>query len=283
MQAVYGGKLSSEVKKIGIPSETPSDAKINISVDEKTGELTSILKNGEEILKAPVKINLLRYIDNDRNLIDDWKNKFGLNKLTEWISEYRKTDEGYFFKGVLAANCLKPVMSFEIEYAVKNGELEIGIDYELSDFAKSIPRVGLELRIDKKYCDFDYIGFGPYESYSDKHVACEYGYYSSSAQKNYDRNYVRPQESGSHYHTEYLSVKGLATVTATSPFSFSLNAYSTEQLVETLHDFELPKNDFAVLCLDLAMRGVGSFSCGPALDEKYEIPKKGKNKFKIIF
>ena len=50
-----------------------------------------------------------------------------------------------------------------------------------------------------------------------------------------------------------------------------------------MHDFELPKSDKVTLCLDLAMRGVGSHSCGPELEEKYEIPRKGRNTFKIRF
>ena len=41
--------------------------------------------------------------------------------------------------------------------------------------------------------------------------------------------------------------------------------------------------DQAILADALAMRGVGSQSCGPALDKKYEIPKEGRNIFKFIF
>jgi hypothetical protein len=45
----------------------------------------------------------------------------------------------------------------------------------------------------------------------------------------------------------------------------------------------LPENDFVNVCVDLAMSGVGSHSCWPELDAKYEIPKDGKNTFKIVF
>ncbi|MBO5714091.1 MAG: hypothetical protein J6R83_01550, partial [Clostridia bacterium] len=96
-------------------------------------------------------------------------------------------------------------------------------------------------------------------------------------------NYIRPQESGSHYHTKYLGVDGLFKVIADNPFSFSVNPYTTNQLYHTKHNFELKENDFVNVCLDLGMRGVGSAACGPDLFEKYEIPKSGKNKFKITF
>ena len=73
------------------------------------------------------------------------------------------------------------------------------------------------------------------------------------------------------------------TLTAEKPFSFSVNPYTTKQLYETTHNFDLPENDFVNVCVDLAMSGVGSHSCGPELNAKYEIPKDGKNTFKIVF
>lgn len=150
------------------------------------------------------------------------------------------------------------------------------------------PREGFEFGnykfgIKKKYHKFAFVGFGKTESYVDKNVACEYGYYESSAKENYDMKFIRPQESGSHYASKYLYVKDLFTLTAEKPFSFSVNPYTTRQLYETTHNFDLPENDFVNVCVDLAMRGVGSHSCGPELDKKYEIPKEGKNVFKIVF
>lgn len=106
--------------------------------------------------------------------------------------------------------------------------------------------------------------------------------YVSSAEENYDRKYIRPQESGSHYACTYMAVKDLFKVTAEKPFSCSVNPFTTEQLRETLHSFELEENDF-VICIDLAMRGVGSHSCDPMLPVKYEIPRQGKNSFKFTF
>ena len=80
-----------------------------------------------------------------------------------------------------------------------------------------------------------------------------------------------------------MAVKDLFKVTADQPFSFSVNPYTTKQLCETLHSFELEENDFVNVCIDLAMRGVGSHSCGPDLPDEYEIPKEFKNTFKFTF
>jgi beta-galactosidase len=176
-----------------------------------------------------------------------------------------------------------PAVTFTVEYVVNKNKLEISIDYKVADYVQTLPRFGFEFGVDKKNDKFDYIGFGKTESYVDKNVACEYGLYSSSAKENYDRNYVRPQEAGSHYLSKYLNVKDLFYLTAEKPFSFSVNPYTTKQLYYTAHDFELKENNFVNVCVDLAMRGVGSNSCGPELDKKYEIPKFGKNTFTLEF
>ena len=176
-----------------------------------------------------------------------------------------------------------PAAEFDLLYEVNGNQLTATIEYKLADYVESFPRFGIEFGVDKAHGNFSYVGFGPSESYIDKHIAGEYGYYVSSAEENYDRNYIRPQESGSHYACKYLAVKDLFKVTAEEPFSCSVNPFTTAQLRETLHSFELEENDFVNVCIDLAMRGVGSHSCGPDLPAEFEIPKVGKNTFKFTF
>ena len=43
------------------------------------------------------------------------------------------------------------------------------------------------------------------------------------------------------------------------------------------------KTDSVTVSLDLAMRGVGSHSCGPDIEAEYEIPRSGRNVFKFTF
>ena len=283
MRAVYGGKTSSEIKDVLIPEIKRSASSLSIEVDEHTGSLTSIKRDGVEVLKAPTRLNLVRYIDNDMKLAPVWFGKYHLDECKPQISSAEKTERGYKITGVLAANCLSPAVEFTAEYSVKGNELECTYEYRMADYVSSLPRFGVEITLDKAYSSFSYIGYGPYESYSDKHVASEYGYYESCAEDSYDKNYLRPQESGSHFATKYLSVNGLFTVTADEPFSFSLTPYNAKQLYETKHSWELTDNGTVTLSLDLAMRGVGSSSCGPALLSKYEVPRSAKNIFKIVF
>ncbi len=284
MKAVYGGKLYSEVKKVLLPiQERRHSNKVKIDVNPYTGELISIEVDEKEVLRTPLHLNVMRYIDNDRYEMDHWCRRCRLDECRPHILQYEKGEGRHRFLGVLSANCLMPALEFELCYTVKENELTVDIGYKLADYVKNFPRFGVEFGIDSEYNKFAYIGYGPYETYVDKHIAAEYGYYQSTAEKNYDKNYVRPQESGSHYSTVYVSLEGLCEVSAEKTFSFSVNPYTTEQLINTIHAFELPKNNFVNVCLDLAMRGVGSHSCGPELMAKYEIAREGKNSFRIVF
>ena len=284
MKAVYGGKIQSEVCPVDIPPSTYKfSSGIAIEVNEHTGEITSIKADGNEILRTPIHFNITRYTDNDRDLVPHWIGRCHLEACKPHIFECEKTDNGYKFKGCLAANCLMPAAEFELCYEVTGNVLTATIAYKLADYIERFPRFGIEFAVDKAYGNFSYVGFGPTESYVDKHIASEYGYYVSSAEENYDYEYIRPQESGSHYACKYLAVKNLFKVTAEQPFSCSVNPFTTEQLRETLHSFELEENDFVNVCIDLAMRGVGSHSCGPDLPDEYEIPKEYKNTFKFTF
>ncbi len=281
MKAVYGGKTKSELCEVKIPKNKGKATVIEISVDEQTGCLSSVKADGKEILKTPWAFNIIRYTDNERALIPSWESKYKLRESKPVIYLYKKTEKGYKVQGAIVANCIMPILNFSINYVVENNSILIETEYKISDYVESLPRFGFEFCIDKKYGDFAFIGYGKTESYADKKMACEYGYYESNAKANYDGNYVRPQESGSHYASKYLCIKDLFSVTAERPFSFSVNPYTTKQLYETLHNFNLKERGFTVVCLDLAMRGIGSFSCGPYLLPEYEIPKEGKNSFKI--
>ena len=283
MKAVYGGKTTSEMRDIEPPKANGKASAIAIEVNEHTGEITSIKADGKEVLSTPIRFNITRYIDNDRDLIGQWIGRCHLDACKPHIFSCKKDENSYELEGALATNCLMPAAEFKLNYQVEGNELTATIEYKLADYVQRFPRFGIEFGVDKAYNNFSYVGFGPTESYVDKNVACEYGYYESTAEENYDRNYIRPQESGSHHACKYLAVKDLFSVTAENPFSCSVNPYTTKQLRRTLHSFELEENDFVNVCIDLAMRGVGSKSCGPDLPERYEIPKTYKNTFTFKF
>jgi beta-galactosidase len=146
----------------------------------------------------------------------------------------------------------------------------------------NLGRVGFEFAVDEKFAKFNYVGYGPHESYIDKRTCCTNDYFESDAKSNYV-NYVMPQETGSHYGTSMLNIENLFTVTAEKPFSFSVLPYTSRELNDAKHHFELKQKGITNVCLDVAMRGIGSGACGPALDQRFEIPREDENTFTLNF
>lgn len=280
--AVYGGKRTNAEKDIPTPSPVFRASTLTIDVDPNTGALTSILADGKEVLSTPMHFNFDRFIDNERKLAPIRRDKYRFPLCKQIIRHHEVLANGHRFEGVITANCLEPAIYFTLSYLVAGTTLSIQVDYCVADYIEKLPRFGLEFGVAKAHDHFSYIGYGPHESYVDKNLACEYGYYESTAEKNYT-HYIRPQESGSHHACRYLALTGLCSLTADAPFSFSVNPYTTKDLVNTLHDFDLPKRDFVTVCLDLGMRGIGSASCGPELMPKYEMEKSGSNTFRLVF
>ncbi|MBR2441721.1 MAG: hypothetical protein IKB20_01425 [Clostridia bacterium] len=58
--------------------------------------------------------------------------------------------------------------------------------------------------------------------------------------------------------------------------SFSVNFYTTKQLVKAQHNHELQKNDFLNICIDVAMREIGYLSSGVELIKSMKSQKQEK-------
>ena len=87
-------------------------------------------------------------------------------------------------------------------------------------------------------------------------------------------DYLRPQENGSHYDCDYVTIGNTdVSLTAASavPFSFNASVYTEEELTKKTHNYELEESGHTVLCIDYRQNGIGSNSCGPELLEKYRL------------
>ena len=116
-----------------------------------------------------------------------------------------------------------------------------------------------------------YFGMGSQESYRDKHQGASHGRYHNKV-RDMQEDYIRPQENGSHYDCDYVEVStgeyGITAV-AEQTFSFQASFYRQEELERAAHNYELEESDSTILCIDYAMNGIGSNSCGPEVLEAY--------------
>ncbi len=277
LKAVYGGKrqkaFAPPEPKLFCKMTAKSPAKVETDGNGRIGKIGNVL------FDEPIKIQILRaYLDNDKYAKDEWVKFGGFTQKTD--SSETLSGGTKVYCGKIVKNTFAPVMKFTLAISPFDGGADISFEYEVAERIAYLPRIGLEFALDQADMPFEYDGYGETESYIDKHMASEYGTYRSTAEKNYG-HYVKPQESGSHFGATRLKIGGME-ITAEKPFSFNVSPYSVQVLTDTAHDFELPRSDKTYVNLDIAMSGVGTNSCGPALAEKYRAPKRGKNVFRFV-
>ncbi len=260
-----------------------------VKVGKASGLIESIIADGRELICEPVTPTIWRApTDNDRNIKVNWyKNNY--DRLTTDARDVSAEVSGNTVKItaklLLASAPRVPVAKIKVVYTFAEGA-GIGIKCE-ADFAEripSIPRFGFKFTMPEDAEDVRYFGYGPYESYEDKRLASRVSLFKTTATENFE-HYVRPQENSAHYGCKWADVTtayGQGLYFSASSFSLSVSHFTPEYLTTTAHDYELVPNKETTVIIDYRNAGIGSNSCGPALDPQFEISEKKINfKFNV--
>ena len=269
-----------------------SDTEYNFN--RRTGMFDSIKVEGTEILKKPMSFNFMRApLDNDpmrgewfgAHLHDFETKVYGsrIEKSADGKTVKIIVDQGFVWsvhQPFLYGTVVYTIGPFESLRECKIPSLSVEFHFTATRRIFMLPRVGLRLFLDKSFDSVEYLGYGPTESYIDKHQATYVGSFKAKVSELYEP-YVKPQENSSHYGCRYVRVKGKRfdiECSGTNPLtknqkyiSFNASQYTQEELWSKRHNYELEKSDYTILCIDYQMAGVGSNSCGPALSQKYRI------------
>ena len=263
-----------------------------IVFDRRKAAFTELSAGGRNILAKPAEYNFFRApVDND-NMKGDWYSLF-MNAPAVKVYETDAVCENgcvvITARQSYGRSIYEPFAVVTAEYTIDgSGDIDVRSRVVTSEKVGLLPRFGLRFFLPESFGSVEYLGYGPYESYCDKHLASWYGRFSSAAEDMHE-DYIRPQENSSHFGcTEMNVTDGNVTFGVASPdgFSFSASQYTQEELASKKHNFELEKSGFTTVCADFAMSGVGSAACGPALAERYRViaNKDGfSGHFRIVF
>ncbi len=263
-------------------SETAFEFTINagektIRFDRRHGNISAIEISGKNILNKPVEWNFFRAPTDNDIMKDDWY-RAHLNDYTPKVYDSSAEVIGNTVLIKLSHSfgwsINQPFCVATTEIAIDgNGNITVKTDGKMSNKVEFLPRFGLRLFLSDSFKSVRYYGYGPHESYIDKHHASYVGEFSSDISDMYE-DYIRPQENSSHYGCLFSEISdGDNTVRFESPAPFSFNAseYTQEELAYRRHNYELQKSGPSVVCIDSGMAGVGTHSCGPELDKKYRL------------
>lgn len=245
--------------------------------NKRLSEFDSIRCCGRDILDRPMSFNFFRApVDNDV-MKGDWY-RAHLNDYT--VKNYgvyaSSTSNGaeIILRQSFGWSIHQPFAYMDVKYTISADGLDIQYKVEFSNKVTFLPRFGIRLFVPKDFNRVEYFGYGPYESYTDKHQSSYMDNFSAKICDMHE-DYIRPQENSSHYGCKYMTVTDGMTAlrfTAAESFSFNASEYTQEELAKKRHNFELEKCESNIICVDTKMAGVGSNACGPALAEKYCLP-----------
>ena len=246
------------------------------TIDRRTALFTEMKFAGREYLNHPMELNIWRApTDNDMYIKSEWKKAHYDKAYTRaYTTEVVQGKHGVKITShaSVVAETVQKILDVTITWKIEAaGKIDADIAVTKDDEFPDLPRFGVRMFLDKKLSAVRYFGMGPQESYCDKHQAASHGLYRADVGDLHE-DYIRPQENGSHYDCEYVELNNSRygiVVSAENAFSFNASYYTQEELEEKTHNYELIESDSVVFCVDYALNGIGSNSCGPVVLEQY--------------
>lgn len=246
------------------------------TIDKRTALFTEMKFAGREYLNHPMELNIWRApTDNDMYIKSEWKKAHYDKAYTRaYTTEVVQEKHGVKITShaSVVAETVQKILDVTITWKIEAaGKIDADIAVTKDDEFPDLPRFGVRMFLDKKLSAVRYFGMGPQESYCDKHQAASHGLYRADVGDLHE-DYIRPQENGSHYDCEYVELNNSRygiVASAEKAFSFNASYYAQEELEKKTHNYELIESDSVVFCVDYALNGIGSNSCGPVVLEQY--------------
>lgn len=246
------------------------------TVDKRTALFTEMKFAGREYLNHPMELNIWRApTDNDMYIKSEWKKAHYDKAYTRaYTTEVVQGKHGVKITShaSVVAETVQKILDVTITWKIEaTGKIDADVAVTKDDEFPDLPRFGVRMFLDKKLADVRFFGMGPQESYRDKHQAASHGLYRANVGDLHE-DYIRPQENGSHYDCEYVELNNSRygiVASAEKAFSFNASYYTQEELEKKTHNYELIESDSVVFCVDYALNGIGSNSCGPVVLEQY--------------
>jgi beta-galactosidase len=253
----------------------------SISID--SAGLSSFISNKKEFVHKPLQPNFKRILtDNDRR---GWKPN---RKLKQWY-EYKlmfkevsvsKTEAAV--KISQAFSLINDSVKVFVDYAIYNtGVIKVFYSLSADTLLPNIPKIGMQMGVDKSFDFISYYGKGPKENYIDKNYGADMGIYDDNI-KQFMENYVVPQENGNRVNVRWMllsdeQVYNGLFILADNELSMSAWPYTEENIQNAKHTNKLKDAGFITLNIDLIQMGVGgndSWSDVAAPLDKYQIKAK---------
>ncbi len=276
-------------------------------LDTRTGLFRELSYRNHQLLTEPMSLSVWRApTDNDRYVREEWERAqyhhasaraysvsaraVASSGIAQADAEPRESDEQGAHLSINAvelrcamaavAPVVQPIARMQTTWTVHaDGSIALQMDVERDTEFPFLPRFGIRMMLPRAMRNVVYCGYGPGESYVDKHRACWHGMFEGTPPTLGERE-IRPQENGNRHDCDWASVAGDGValivlrgdgVQPARAFDFQAIDYTAEEMTRAAHDFELEPAGATVVSVDYMQSGIGSNSCGPELLPQYRL------------
>lgn len=259
----------------------------------KIGKFDGLVKqisyNGKELLEKPMEIVAFRApIDNDSpfgplreikasawTTIATGNYRYPVTDLRDFkITKITDNEVTFTYKLWFGALGQKPAVIADIEIKIDGeGCMKIHQIGRLEGTNSYLMRYGYSWNLSSKLNNVSYFGFGPQETYIDKHSYALMDVYSKKVEDMFV-DYLNPQENSSVYNTKWAKVtdnSGDGILFAGNGYSFNASKYTVNELMEKAHPHQLEKSGNTIIHTDYFMSGVGSCALVTELLPQYRL------------
>ncbi|TCP29606.1 evolved beta-galactosidase subunit alpha [Scopulibacillus darangshiensis] len=253
-----------------------------IMFDDVKGTLLTVERDGKVWIEQGPRLNFWRApIDNDMYLLRDYKETHFMHLWHELVQsvDYTFKDQDFIWRvrtynGTVNSSWY---YSSAYEYRVSpDGTIHCEILGTASGKKEKapamLPRIGVEMHVNKSFDKAAWRGLGPGENYPDSREASYHGVFQMGIDQLFT-NYVKPQENGNRMACDWIGLQNKKNdallCQAEDTLNFSASRYEDTDMENARHTKDLIKRDYLVWHLDARQNGLGSNSCGQDQLDRY--------------
>ncbi|MET8142413.1 glycoside hydrolase family 2 TIM barrel-domain containing protein [Sphaerisporangium sp. NPDC005288] len=226
-----------------------------------------------ELWRAPTDNDRLGHRPEGATTAAMWE-ALGLHRLTHRLVSAQEEPGGVVFTVRTAAAGLRDGVLARYRWRAAGDTLSASISLTPQGaWAFPVARLGWTFELPAALDSVTWLGGGPGEAYADTRAASRFGRYTAAV-ADLHTPYARPQENGQRLDVAWVEPRGPEggiRVSGEPRFGFTATRFSPRRLAGTAHQGSLEPEDVLYLHVDLAQRGIGSASCGPALPGRHEV------------
>ena len=252
-----------------------------------SGALVSWMVDGKEMLVNPLEPYFWKPENDNQHAahfaqrLSVWRD--AATKRTNKSFRTEASDDGL---KIISETSLPVGADLTITYTiVQDGRMKVDMDYRpTATDIPLLPKFGMRMRLPADFKAIEYYGRGPWENYPDRKRSAFVGRYEMPLSE-FETEYVHPQDNGCRTDVRWIKIgnnKNTLRINGFQPLCIRAWDYGEENLESAKHPYEIQRDRFVNLNIDLNVHGVGGVDTwGQRTLPQYTID--GKNSYHYAF